>query len=205
MRITCFTLHSFSRSIRMTSRQQPPWIQPKAKTVPVLKFQNSLTKTKTEFIPQSGRRVTWYNCGPTVYDASHMGHARTYLTVDIIRRVLQDYFRYDVLFVQNITDIDDKIILRARQQYLFNNLKKETQTLDEAVIQQTEMAWTEFAKTKLKKLDETIKQLAIINWPEFVNKMTPEEITKAVAVDEKFRMIYSALVIITIEERVMRA
>lgn len=149
--------------------------------------------------------MTWYNCGPTVYDASHMGHARTYLTVDIIRRVLQDYFRYDVLFVQNITDIDDKIILRARQQYLFNNLKKETQTLDEAVIQQTEMAWTEFAKTKLKKLDETIKQLAIINWPEFVNKMTPEEITKAVAVDEKFRMIYSALVIITIEERVMRA
>lgn len=149
--------------------------------------------------------MTWYNCGPTVYDASHMGHARTYLTVDIIRRVLQDYFRYDVLFVQNVTDIDDKIILRARQQYLFNNLKKETQTLDEAIVQQTEEAWTEFAKTKLKKLDETIKQLAITNWPEFVNKMTPEEITKAVAVDEKFRMIYSALVMITIEERVMRA
>jgi cysteinyl-tRNA synthetase len=125
--------------------------------------------------------------------------------VDIIRRVLQDYFRYDVLFVQNVTDIDDKIILRARQQYLFNKLKKETQTLDEAIVQQTEEAWTEFAKTKLKKLDETIKQLAITNWPEFVNKMTPEEITKAVAVDEKFRMIYSALVMITIEERVMRA
>ena len=149
--------------------------------------------------------MTWYNCGPTVYDASHMGHARTYLTVDIIRRVLQDYFRYDVLFVQNITDIDDKIILRARQQYLFNNLKKETQTLDEAIVQQTEAAWNEFAKTKLKKLDETIKQLAITNWPEFVNKMTPEEITKAGAVDEKFRMIYSALVMITIEERVIRA
>lgn len=161
--------------------------------MPVLKFQNSLTKTKTEFIPQSGRRVTWYNCGPTVYDASHMGHARTYLTMDIIRRVLQDYFRYDVLFVQNVTDIDDKIILRARQQYLFNSLKKETQQLNEKVIEQTQEAWSEFATAKLKKLDESMLQLALSNWSEFVSKMTPEEIAKATAADEKFKMIYSAL------------
>ena len=71
-------------------------------------------------MPQGGgKRVTWYNCGPTVYDASHMGHARTYLSFDILRRVLQNYFGYDVFYVMNITDIDDKIIKRARQNHLY--------------------------------------------------------------------------------------
>ncbi len=75
---------------------------------------------KEVFVPQSGgKRVTWYNCGPTVYDASHMGHARTYLSFDILRRVLQNYFGYDILYVMNITDIDDKIIRRARQTHLY--------------------------------------------------------------------------------------
>ncbi|KAI8646810.1 cysteinyl-tRNA synthetase [Parasitella parasitica] len=175
------------------SRQQPKWLAPSAKETPVLKFQNSLTKTKTDFIPKAGRRVTWYNCGPTVYDASHMGHARTYLSMDIIRRVLEDYFNYDVLFVQNITDIDDKIILRARQQYLFENLKKETTRLDQHIIQQTEEAWLEFANAKLKKLDASLVSSATSNWKDFTEKMTPEEIAKALVLDEKFKMIYSAL------------
>ncbi|KAI8978051.1 cysteinyl-tRNA synthetase [Pilobolus umbonatus] len=175
------------------SRLQPKWSVPKAKETPVLKFQNSLTKTKTEFIPKDGRRVTWYNCGPTVYDASHMGHARTYLSMDIIRRVLEDYFRYEVLFVQNITDIDDKIILRARQQYLFNQLIQQIQQLDQTLIQQTEEAWVEYAQSKLKKLDSSLVTLATTQWTEFVKKMTPEEVAKAVALDEKFKMIFSAL------------
>ncbi|KAI9246848.1 cysteinyl-tRNA synthetase [Sporodiniella umbellata] len=192
MRITSFTLHSFSRSLKM-SRQQPAWIKPTNKPTPVLKFQNSLTKTKTEFIPQAGRRVTWYNCGPTVYDASHMGHARTYLAMDIIRRVLQDYFCYDVFFIQNVTDIDDKIIVRARQQYLFDQLKKETTQLDQQLLKDNLEAWADFAQAKLKKLDPSLLQLALNQWPEFVQKMTPDEIKKAVALDEKFKMIYSAL------------
>lgn len=123
-----------------------------------------------------------------------MGHARTYLSMDIIRRVLEDYFKYDVLFVQNVTDIDDKIILRARQQYLFENLKKETAQLDENIIQQTEEAWLEFANAKLKKLDTSLVSLATTNWPEFVKKMTPEEVAKALVLDEKYKMISSALV-----------
>ena len=53
--------------------------------------------------------MTWYSCGPTVYDASHMGHARTYIAFDIVRRVLTDYFHYDVTYVMNITDLDDKV------------------------------------------------------------------------------------------------
>jgi cysteinyl-tRNA synthetase len=122
-----------------------------------------------------------------------MGHARTYLTMDIIRRVLEDYFKYDVLFVQNVTDIDDKIILRARQEYLFKNLKNETLALDEKIIKQTEEAWLEFAKSKLKNLEPALVTLATSNWPEFVQKMTPEEVAKAVIADPKYKMIFSAL------------
>ncbi|XP_026191670.1 cysteine--tRNA ligase, cytoplasmic [Cyclospora cayetanensis] len=81
-----------------------------------LHVNNSMTGGKTEFIPQVGNRVSWYACGPTVYDAAHMGHARTYLSFDIIRRILSDYFGYDVCLVMNITDIDDKIIARSQEQ-----------------------------------------------------------------------------------------
>ncbi|KRZ29945.1 Cysteine--tRNA ligase, cytoplasmic [Trichinella pseudospiralis] len=86
-----------------------------------LKLYNSLTRKKEIFIPRHGNQVNWYICGPTVYDAAHMGHARSYISFDILRRVLQHYFGYDVLFVMNITDIDDKIIVRARQRHLFQN------------------------------------------------------------------------------------
>ena len=53
--------------------------------------------------------MSWYNCGPTVYDLSHLGHARNYVSQDIIRRILEQYFGYDVHLVMNITDIDDKV------------------------------------------------------------------------------------------------
>lgn len=52
-------------------------------------------------------------CGPTVYDHSHMGHARTYIGFDVIHRILTDYFGYNVFLAMNITDIDDKIIAKA--------------------------------------------------------------------------------------------
>jgi len=104
----------------MAKRVQPKWQPPEKSAGPVLKLFNSLTRQKEEFIPQNGRRVLWYSCGPTVYDASHMGHARSYISFDILRRVLSDYFGYDVLYVMNITDIDDKIIKRARQDHLYD-------------------------------------------------------------------------------------
>jgi len=108
------------------SSSQPEWTRPTPQTKePVLEVYNSMTRKKEVFTPVNGRRVDWYNCGPTVYDSSHMGHARyvhslkvklrrglmirNYLTQDIIRRILQNYFGYDVNFVMNITDIDDKV------------------------------------------------------------------------------------------------
>lgn len=60
----------------MSKRVQPSWAPPKSGQGPVLKLFNSLTRQKEVFVPISGKKVTWYSCGPTVYDASHMGHAR---------------------------------------------------------------------------------------------------------------------------------
>ncbi|GAB1301937.1 Cysteine--tRNA ligase, cytoplasmic [Apodemus speciosus] len=106
-------------------RVQPQW-SPPAGTEPCrLRLYNSLTRNKDVFIPQDGKKVTWYCCGPTVYDASHMGHARSYISFDILRRVLRDYFQFDVFYCMNITDIDDKIIRRARQNYLFEQYREQ--------------------------------------------------------------------------------
>nr|CAD7588779.1 unnamed protein product [Timema genevievae] len=113
----------------MAKRTQPHWKAPEQIKRPVLKLYNSLTRQKEEFVPQDGNRVTWYSCGPTVYDSSHMGHARSYISFDILRRVLSDYFGYDVLYVMNITDIDDKIIKRARQNHLYEKYVQENYSL----------------------------------------------------------------------------
>ncbi len=105
-------------------QKQTFWVKPKTETPadePVLKLYNTLTHSKVEFVPIKPHEVKWYSCGPTVYNVSHMGHARNYVTIDINRRILQDYFNYDVTFVQNVTDIDDKIILKAREEYLLKN------------------------------------------------------------------------------------
>jgi cysteinyl-tRNA synthetase len=75
---------------------------------------NTLSRRKEIFKPREGNRVKLFVCGPTVYDNSHIGHARTYISFDVIARYLK-YRGYSVFYVQNITDIDDKIIKRARK------------------------------------------------------------------------------------------
>lgn len=116
-----------------STRAQPPWHSPAstgAVELPPLRLHNSLTMQKEAFVPESGRRIEWYSCGPTVYDMSHMGHARSYISFDIMRRIMSDYFKFDVHYVMNITDIDDKIIKRARQNYLFEKFKSEASDLE---------------------------------------------------------------------------
>lgn len=79
-----------------------------------LMIKNSITNKKNEFVTKDGsKNVSWYICGPTVYDVSHLGHARTYLSFDILRRIFENYFGYNVHMGMNITDIDDKIILKC--------------------------------------------------------------------------------------------
>jgi len=75
---------------------------------------NSLTRKKEEFIPLNPPQVNIYTCGVTVYDESHIGHARSLYIFDVIRRYLE-YRGFKVNFVRNITDIEDKIINRSRE------------------------------------------------------------------------------------------
>ncbi|AEH24727.1 cysteine--tRNA ligase [Pyrococcus yayanosii] len=80
----------------------------------VIMVYNTLTKRKEEFKPLRKGEVRMYVCGPTVYDYPHLGHARTYIAFDVIRRYLE-HRGYTVLMVMNFTDIDDKIIKRAQE------------------------------------------------------------------------------------------
>lgn len=75
---------------------------------------NTVTRKKEEFVPVNGKKVGMYACGPTVYDFFHIGNARIFITFDVIRRYLR-WRGYDVTFVQNFTDIDDKMIKRANE------------------------------------------------------------------------------------------
>lgn len=79
-----------------------------------MKIFNSLTKTKEVFKPIEAGKVKLYVCGVTVYDYSHIGHARLLVIFDMVVRYLQ-MRGYKVTFVRNITDIDDKIIKRAQE------------------------------------------------------------------------------------------
>ncbi|KAL0883813.1 hypothetical protein ABMA27_015903 [Loxostege sticticalis] len=118
----------------MSKRTLPAWSPPtRSEKRPVLKLFNSLTRQKEEFFPSNGNKVSWYSCGPTVYDASHMGHARSYISFDILRRIMSNYFGYDILYVMNITDIDDKIIKRARQNHLYEKYIKEPRNLNDTI------------------------------------------------------------------------
>jgi cysteinyl-tRNA synthetase len=77
-----------------------------------MKLYNSLTRTKEEFVPIEEGKVKMYSCGPTVYNYFHIGNARPFIIFDTLRRYLE-YRGYEVTFVQNFTDIDDKVINKA--------------------------------------------------------------------------------------------
>ena len=80
-----------------------------------MKLYNTLTRKKEEFIPLEEGKVKMYVCGPTVYNYIHIGNARPFIMFDTLRRYLQ-YKGYDVTFVQNFTDVDDKIIKRGHEE-----------------------------------------------------------------------------------------
>jgi len=82
-----------------------------------LTIYNTLTRQKQPFDPVESGKVRMYVCGVTVYDYCHLGHARSYIVWDTVRRYLQ-WRGYDVRYVQNFTDIDDKIIRRSQEENL---------------------------------------------------------------------------------------
>ena len=81
-----------------------------------IKIYNTLTRKKKPFNPIQKNKVSMYVCGPTVYDDPHIGHARSAYIFDVIRRYFE-YKKYKVTFVRNVTDVDDKIIDKAKEEF----------------------------------------------------------------------------------------
>ena len=80
-----------------------------------MKIYNTLTRKKEEFVPIDKNEIKIYVCGPTVYNYFHIGNARPFVVFDTLRKYLE-YRGYRVNFVQNFTDVDDKIINKAREE-----------------------------------------------------------------------------------------
>ncbi len=90
----------------------------------MLTIYNTLTKKKEKFEPINPPDVKMYTCGPTVYDYFHIGNARSFVMADMVRRYLE-FKGYNVTFVMNLTDVDDKIIKKSREEQLnFNEVSK---------------------------------------------------------------------------------
>ena len=81
-----------------------------------MRVYNTLTRKKEEFVPLEEGKVKMYVCGPTVYNYIHIGNARPYVTFDTVRRYME-YKGYEVTYIQNFTDVDDKIINKANEEH----------------------------------------------------------------------------------------
>ncbi|KAJ3616906.1 hypothetical protein Zmor_008954, partial [Zophobas morio] len=90
------------------------WVVPNGMNTGITLY-NSLTRSQVPLYIPLNNTCHWYMCGPTVYNISHIGHACTYLRWDILRRILTDYFKINVVSALGITDIDDKIISVAEK------------------------------------------------------------------------------------------
>jgi len=123
---------------------------------------NSLTQKKEEFLPLNPPNVNMYTCGVTVYDECHIGHARSLFVFDIIKRYL-NYRGYKVKFVRNITDIDDKIINKAKEE---------------------KVSWKEISEKYIRKYYDDLDSLGIER-ADFEPKAT-ENIPQMIKIIEKF-------------------
>ncbi|XP_022229472.2 cysteine--tRNA ligase, mitochondrial isoform X2 [Drosophila obscura] len=109
-------LKSCRRKFSESSTEPPPyhWHKPVGQHTGITVYNNGMRR-KVPLVLHNPNMVTWYTCGPTVYDSAHLGHASTYVKVDIIQRILRDYFKINLVTAMNITDVDDKIIRKARE------------------------------------------------------------------------------------------
>jgi cysteinyl-tRNA synthetase len=125
-----------------------------------IKIYNTLTRRKEPFMPSVPNEVRMYTCGQTVYNDMHIGNARFYVVFDTVRRYLE-YNGYGVRFVQNFTDIDDKIIARALE---------EGRTADD--ISETYIARTLEDLRNLNVLPATVDPRATLEMPEIIEMIT---------------------------------
>lgn len=137
-----------------------------------MKIFNTMTRQKEEFVPNDPNEVKIYACGPTVYNYIHIGNARPLCVFDVLRRYLE-YRGYNVKFVQNFTDVDDKIIKRANEEGI---------TFEEVSKKYIDEFWTDANGLNFKKA--TFHPKATENIDEIINIIkTLEEKGYAYAVD----------------------
>lgn len=160
--------------------QDPAEENGKAHSVGLMMY-NSITDSKVEFVPAEGRKVSWYICGPTVYDSSHIGHARNYVSFDVLRRVISDYFGYNVTYAMNITDLDDKIIIRSHFNRL-NRLFTEATALSAVSPSSISDAAAEALKKAKEHLDANQKSIVEL---ENAAKALVEAVTASLATAEE--------------------
>ena len=137
-----------------------------------MKIFNTMTRQKEEFVPNDPNEVKIYACGPTVYNYIHIGNARPLCVFDVLRRYLE-YRGYNVKFVQNFTDVDDKIIKRANEEGI---------TFEEVSKKYIDEFWTDANGLNFKKA--TVHPKATENIDEIINIIkTLEDKGYAYAVD----------------------
>lgn len=137
-----------------------------------MKIFNTMTRRKEEFVPLDKNEVKIYACGPTVYNYIHIGNARPLCVFDVLRRYLE-YRGYNVRFVQNFTDVDDKIIKKANEEGL---------SFEEVSKKYIKEFWTDAHGLNFK--DATVHPKATENIDEIINIIkTLEEKGYAYAVD----------------------
>lgn len=109
-----FNKFYFQLSSATIQRFKHTWTLPQGYATPITVY-NCVTRRREPLIVRDKDAVTWYTCGPTVYDSSHLGHASCYVKLDIIQRILSQRFGLRLVTCMNITDIDDKIIKKAQE------------------------------------------------------------------------------------------
>ena len=136
-----------------------------------MKLYNTLTRTLEPFVPldPSGRRVGLYVCGPTVYDDPHIGHARSAFIFDVLRRYLR-HQGYQVTFVRNVTDVDDKIIEKAKRELGTPDTGHQTPDL-KAKCQEVAERYLESYRTTLKTLGIEAPDIE----PKATDHVTPDQ------------------------------
>ncbi|XP_066147426.1 probable cysteine--tRNA ligase, mitochondrial [Euwallacea fornicatus] len=104
----------FCQKITLLPKNKHSWTLPIGHNTSINIF-NCVTKKNEPLIVKNKQAVTWYTCGPTVYDSAHVGHASCYVKLDIIQRILRQHFGLNLVTCMNVTDIDDKIIKKAAE------------------------------------------------------------------------------------------
>ncbi|XP_055343664.1 LOW QUALITY PROTEIN: probable cysteine--tRNA ligase, mitochondrial [Paramacrobiotus metropolitanus] len=134
-------------------------LAPRCGPVP-FKVKNSMTGKLETVTPTHSPNLTWYCCGPTVYDSAHMGHAYTYVQFDIIRRILQQFGGYNVVFMMNITNIDDKIIQRAQA---MKGQRQGSEALSTERSDQAKSDWLSVANKYEREFFDDMRSLGIMD------------------------------------------